>query len=91
MWSAQCLEYDMATQANTLSDLYYEIEKMIVGQIVVSRELDLEPFEQLPPAPDKFWKLFAGATIRVEGETLPFRLPHQEPRPIPELRLAAAC
>ncbi len=87
-WSAQCLEYDIATQAKSLDDLYYEIERMIAGYIVVSRELGLEPFEQLPAAPEKFWKLFAGAKIRLQRDPVPFRLPRPEPLPIPEPRVA---
>ena len=53
-WSAQCLEYDLATQAPTLPALYAEVERMITGTILVSLELGLEPFADIDPAPQRF-------------------------------------
>lgn len=52
-WSAQCLEFDIATQAKTPRDLAFAIQRAIAGQILVA-----VPFKGLPPAPKRFWKMF---------------------------------
>jgi hypothetical protein len=84
-WFAQCLEYDIATQAGTLHDLNYELERAIMGHIVVSREHGLEPFDCLPPAPAKYWKLFEQADIQLRAKPSPYRLPRYFTPPIPEM------
>jgi len=65
-WSAQCLEYDFATQAETLSDLYYEIERALAAHITVSVKLGSRPFEGLGRAPQKYWDLFDRAPLKLE-------------------------
>jgi len=65
-WSAQCLEYDFATQAETLSDLYYEIERALAGHITVSVKLGSRPFEGLGRAPQRYWDLFDRAPLKLE-------------------------
>lgn len=74
-WTAQCLEYDIAAQAKTLSDLRYELDRVVMSHIAVSDELGQEPFVGLDPAPQKFWTMYEDAKLRVEREDLPFRLP----------------
>jgi len=66
-WSAQCLEYDFATQAKTLSDLYYEIESALAGHIAVSDKLGSRPFEGLARAPQKYWDMFDRAPLKLES------------------------
>lgn len=74
-WTAQCLEYDLAAQAKTLSDLRYELDRVLVSHAVVSTELGRAPFEGVGPAPAKYWRMFENAKMRIEREELPFRLP----------------
>jgi hypothetical protein len=52
---AQVLEYDLATQAKTINDLNYEIERMVVAHIVCSEQEGLDPFD-VPPAPQEYVK-----------------------------------
>jgi hypothetical protein len=89
-WSAQCLEYDLAAQARTLSDLRYELQRVIASHVAVSRELGQPPFETLMPAPQKYWDMYMAAQIRLEADDLPFRLPSGATSKImtPRLRLA---
>ena len=89
-WSAQCLEYDVAAQARTLTDLRYELERVLRSHVVVSSELGRSPFEGLAPAPQRFWDMYASSTIRIEADDLPFRLPDAGPFPTitPRLRVA---
>jgi predicted RNase H-like HicB family nuclease len=74
-WAAQCLEYDLAAQARTLSDLRYELQRVIATHVAASDELGQEPFETLKPAPQKYWDMYMAAQIRLEADDLPFRLP----------------
>ena len=57
-WVAQCLEYDIAAQATTLPDLEYEIQRVLIGRIYTAKQLGIEPFEGLPPAPDAYRRIF---------------------------------
>jgi hypothetical protein len=70
---AQCLEYDIAAQAKTLPDLYYEVERLLIGRCVVAKERGSEPFEGLKPAPAHYWQLFDRAPFHVSRDRpLPF-------------------
>lgn len=89
---AQCLEYDLATQARDLGDLYEEIERLLVAHAQICEAEGLRPFECLPPAPDKYWKKFTAAASKVspvvERRVAPSK-PAARPRPQVELRLSA--
>ena len=74
-WSAQCLDCDIAAQAKTLGDLIYEIQRVLTGHIVVSKELNIEPFTNLKPAPPIYWQMFDQAKIKLVRETPPFGIP----------------
>jgi hypothetical protein len=58
---AQCLDVDLATQAKSLEALYVALEQLLLGRILVSEKLGLQPFENLPPAPKRYWDLYFGA------------------------------
>jgi len=71
-WSAQCLEYDIAMQAKTMTDIMYEVNRVLIGNIIVSKELKLEPFASLKPAPPVYWQLFDQAKTTICREPIPF-------------------
>lgn len=88
-WVAQCLEYDLATQARRLEDLPRELRRLLTVQILASLECGVEPFEGLAKAPARFWKMYENAKSKVEPverETLDVKLP---PGPVVEARIAA--
>ena len=91
-WSAQCLQYDIAAQANSLPELSKAFERALAGHIFVCCELGLEPFEGLKPAPKQYWDLFNTARMKAEPEErAEFRLPPEVHRiPKPELRISEA-
>jgi len=60
-WVAQCLEYDIAAQARTQTDLLYELERILVGHVLVSAKKGLQPFEKLPKAPRRYWAMYEEA------------------------------
>lgn len=90
-WVAQCLQYDIGAQAESLPELMYEIQKALVGHMVIALESGLEPFECLSPAPEEYWGMWTKATITVEAETVPFRVPAGAPNVVRVLKIAAAA
>jgi hypothetical protein len=89
-WAAQCLEYDIAAQAASLSDLLYELQRVLVSHLSIAEELGSRPFEGLEPAPQKFWDMYERSHARIELELAPFRLPHPTALPpvSPRLKIA---
>src|SRR5262249_36631575 len=77
-WPAQCLEYDIAAQAKTLTDLREELERVVVVHIVLSIELGGEPFAVLEPEPLKFRDMFEKSGVRIEADNIPSRCPDIE-------------
>ena len=66
-WVAQCLEYDLATQARRLEDLPQELNRLLRAQIQASLESGVEPFQGFPQAPRRFWEMYERAKSRVES------------------------
>ena len=57
-WSAQCLEYDIGTQAKSFFDIQDELLRAFVTHIAASIQLGREPFMGIGKAPENHWKLF---------------------------------
>lgn len=89
-WVAQCLEFDLATQARTLKDLHYELEKLLIGQLVAGEASGREPFKGLPKAPAKYWDLWEEAGSTVAPRTRSFDEHSLRSSP-PRLELRAAA
>jgi hypothetical protein len=64
-WYARCLEYDFVTQADTLNDLYYEIERTVVGLLMISAETGDQPFAGLSRAAEEYWEQFRQSPLSV--------------------------
>ena len=81
---AQCLEYDIATQAQDLKALFYEIERILAAHVLVAGKDGAEPFAGIPRAPNRFWAMYkdAAATLApVQNITFPVEhLPQVELR-----------
>lgn len=88
-WVAQCLERDICAQAESLKDVLYEVQRALVGHLVISIKLGKEPFKDLPPAPKEYWDKWQGTNIKVTFPDDPFSMPVLAPRPRPEVRVAA--
>jgi len=87
-WSAQCLDYDIAAQAETLLDLHDELTRVLVSHVAASIQLGQEPFSAFKPAPQKFWDLYESG-LRLESKPVPFTLAKAQLPPIkPEMRVA---
>ena len=65
-WIAQCLEYDLATQASSLNELLlYELPRIIAAHVYACKQEGLDPWtrdgEPLPAPPEFFAEYEAGA------------------------------
>jgi hypothetical protein len=74
-WHARCLEYsleyDFVTQAASLNDLYYEIERTVVGHLTISTETGGQPFAGFRRAPEEYWEQFRRSPLSVRpGEVV---------------------
>ena len=70
-WVAQVLEYNLATAARSLEAIPAELERFLTVQIVGSLECGVEPFEDLPKAPQRFWALHEKAGARARPTLAP--------------------
>lgn len=70
-WVAQCLEYDIASQARTLPDVQYEIQRILVGRISIAEKLNIDPFEGLAPAPTGYFEMAEDANRSFKIEMKP--------------------
>jgi hypothetical protein len=87
---AHCLEYNFATQARTLDDLRYAIERMIAGHIAISLANGLKPFKNRRRAPEKYWTLFRRSKIALPPKSFGLRIKKSGVSiPTPEIRVAA--
>ena len=89
-WIAQCLEYDICSQAPTLYELLTEVERELEAHVIVARAEGIEPFAGVPKAPRRFWEMYKN------GRPVPDAMPAQrlsstdgEELPRVELTLAA--
>jgi len=84
-WIAQGLQYDITAQAENPVELPKKFMTTLVAEAMVAQELGETPFENIPPAPRRFWELYkaAKATLvadeapspRVSGKGLRFHAP----------------
>lgn len=57
---AQVLEFDIATQAKSIDDITYEVQRMICAHILCSEQEGLDPFA-VPPAPKEYEDLYVAS------------------------------
>lgn len=90
-WTGRCLEYHFITQADTLNDLMFELQRTMVGHLVVSHMQGIEPFEGLSRAPEPFWEQFhrSMAVLKLR-EQASLSVPEMElpPHEVDEMRIA---
>lgn len=86
---AHCLEYDFSTQAKSLDDLRYDLERMIVGHIAVSLANGLKPFRNGKRAPEKYWMMFKRSKICLPQQSFGLKIKKRGVKiPTPEIRVA---
>lgn len=58
MWSAQCLEHNIAAQGDTTNDAIMELARTITGELALRADKGQEGLKDIPRAPDFYWQLF---------------------------------
>jgi hypothetical protein len=76
-WVAQCLEYDIVAQGETIAKATQAFEKTLVGQIIIDVKHKKRPLEDIPSAPKFYWDKFENAE-RLQDKK-PFHLPDYIP------------
>ena len=60
-WTAQCLEYDLAAQGQSLRETQKRFELLISDQIALDKHFGRKPFAGLPKAPRVYWNAWTRA------------------------------
>jgi len=58
IYIAQCLNYDLVAQGETISDVLNSLKRVIKTQIAVSLNNGIRPFSDFGPAPAELWKQY---------------------------------
>ncbi len=58
LWIAQCLEYDISAQANTLKELQDKFVCTLMAYVMLAIDNNERPFSNVPKTPKEFWKMF---------------------------------
>jgi hypothetical protein len=87
-WYARCLEYDFVTQAATLVALIYEIQRTLIGRLMIGAQQGIDPFFGLRRADDRYWEMFRKSSTSIKTEKIVLEVrQHGAPQmPAPELR-----
>jgi len=70
---AQVLEIDLATQAKSIDDVTYEIQRMIVGHIVCCEHEGIAPFS-LPQAPKEYFDEYVASKATLSVDITQFKV-----------------
>jgi hypothetical protein len=69
-WVAQCLEYDIAAQGDTLDAVKSAFERTFIGQMLVNHHHGLDPLDDIPAAPQEVWDQFRASHRLAERQPL---------------------
>jgi len=73
-WIAQCLEHDIAAQAQTAHDLRERFDRTLVREADYTRRIHGEAFAGIGPAPQRFFDLFESCGAPAEDWDAPEEL-----------------
>jgi hypothetical protein len=65
VYVAQCIEYDIATQAKDLDTLLERLDLTLDAECAMSVEREGKPFGNIPPAPNYFHDLWEKRSISI--------------------------
>ncbi len=57
-WVAQCLEFDIAGQGESIKDAMVDFMHTFVLELALSDETGSQGLEDIPPAPKYYWRLY---------------------------------
>jgi len=73
-WVAQCLQYDLVVQCRCILDLESKLEELLIGHILASERMRIEPFTTLDAAPVLYWDRYEDGLGLRSKETLDIRV-----------------
>ena len=62
VWIAQLLELYITAQGETVEDAVYELSRLIHGEIAMRRQGMMQPLDDTPKAPNRYWEWYEDAT-----------------------------
>jgi hypothetical protein len=74
---AQCLEFDIAAQGKTITEVKRAFERTLIGQMMLDVRRGKRPFEDFGPAPRYYWEKYEQANP--VGDREPLSLPKEVP------------
>jgi hypothetical protein len=80
---AQCVDYNLAVQAKTMDKLYKAMHRLVAGHVAVRRHHHRRPFEDLPPAPEKYRRMFERSKIDLPQQIMRAYIRRASGRSIP--------
>jgi hypothetical protein len=78
VWVGQCLQYDIAAQADSIPHLLKRFRRILIGTMILALKNNERPFANLKPAPDRYWTNFQNGVplaiqfaVAVPGDKIP--------------------
>jgi hypothetical protein len=71
MWIAQCLEYDIAVQADGVEELRRRLYGTLQAELQASIDDGDKPFGGIGPAPDRFFQLWEKCSTSLKLDDAP--------------------
>ena len=90
-WILQGLEVDLAAQGHSRSEVVAAFERLLVARVLVGAHLGVNPFADLPKAPQRFWDLYGRASSSEHRDLKGPEKTAQLPSPLPTLELRTAA
>jgi hypothetical protein len=78
-WVAQCLEYDVTAQGDSIASAQENFKKAFFGQIIADISVGKEPLDGIAQAPRFYWSRFKGGQRLAESG--PFYMGDGVPEP----------
>lgn len=64
VWTAQCLEHDIASQGETTREAMFELTRTLVAEVCLCAARGDERLDSIPPAPRFYWSKTIGRACR---------------------------
>src|SRR5262249_54019993 len=71
-WVGQCLEYDIAAQAETIDDLNVRLQVVLRAELNESLDRSGRPFDGIEKAPERFQQMWEHRARSVEMSPAPW-------------------
>lgn len=75
VWTAQCLEHDIASQGETIQEAMFELTRTLVAEVCLCAARGDEGLDSIPPAPRFYWSKYHEVGEQLRGNRLlpPFK------------------